>query len=661
LTKPVDNFTRPIMSISNQICIKHGSTRIDTVLSNSLTALLFTLPFSVLILMPSWSVNASVVSKSLFFRGTVQIAFVLWVIINLRTRRYLPQKNPVVFLLAICLAVQVVADLQGINFHHSFWSGLERMGGTIFQLHLLMYVLMISTVLTRDGLWKPWFVCHVVAASGVCLYGYYATFIKSGFHLPGMLDVNDTTILASTLGNRNFTASYLLVVLIIAGILLARSRTAAQKYFFLGCSIFFVISILNTLNRATLLGLMVGSLTAFFILPVLHKRKTPPGKYFFWGGIVLAGMILTIPVLAMWHPDMFWLKRYTLDALFSENPRLLLWKIAWLGFLDRPWLGYGSESFDYVLNAFYLPALWNYGEFWYDHPHNAVIARLISAGISGLIIFLSLWAMLFITVYRQTSSLSVKEQWIWYAGLTAIFVKDLFMFETYADTLVFYTLIGFITVGLPAFVPIANTPKKDPAVKMPFAIPMAALGILIGITGFYFSVVKDIRLNKLLADTVLKKELPLSLRYETANAFYKENDRYIVLPPILFSKLTGSFASNPKVGAAMKEQFAALTRKWLLSSIVRYPEKAKLYVALGEFYAGKGQLQDAAEQFNTALKLSPNRADLWYFKGAVQYHRKQYPAARRAIEKGLVLNPDHDMLQRYQAKLTQNVIERKND
>lgn len=622
-------------------------------LSTALKLLLFSIPFSVLIYAPSFSVYPSIISKSLFFRGMVQGAFFIWIVINVRTRRYLPKKHTLLFLLAVYVMINLLADISGVNFHKSFWSTLERMTGTIFQLHLFVYVILISTVLTRERLWKPYLISHVMAGVGVCLYGYYDSFFKAGINnITNTISVDDITILSSTLGNRSFTASYLLVGVFVALLLLVRSENKKERYLFSGCVLLFFAAILTTLNRGAPLGIFLGCFLGCVMVVLTHKKYRTFKILLCLGSVFLGlGIFFSWVVFSGWGQEFSIFKRYTLVSLFPENPRVLVWKIALNGFWERPFLGYGNENFDFVFNIHYIPELLQHEE-WFDNVHNIFIERLISTGVLGFISFLGIWITCYRVVFKKRKQISIKEQWVLYGAFSAFFIKGMFVFEAFADAILFYTLLGFLVSGLPEFEPISGKISKERIQTIP-AGKYSAMGLCF-IGGlfyfcFYYSVWNEVRLNKMLADVVSSNHISLDRRYRTADVYFKENRMNPFFPPVLFSKFTISVISSKTVSREIKNQFSTLNIKSLESSIERYPNQAKLYAVLGEFFVKVGLYDKAIRQFEAALQLSPRRANLIFFIGAIQLHQKKYTSAYAAFRKGLKLNPEYEPLQKFHA------------
>jgi tetratricopeptide (TPR) repeat protein len=93
-----------------------------------------------------------------------------------------------------------------------------------------------------------------------------------------------------------------------------------------------------------------------------------------------------------WLSDLPGARRMTAISLadYTTAARVLLWSIAWQGFLAHPLTGWGPESFDTVFDRFYNPAMVAV-EPWYDSPHNLLLEWLVAGGAPALLLLLALF------------------------------------------------------------------------------------------------------------------------------------------------------------------------------------------------------------------------------------------------------------------------------
>ncbi len=139
------------------------------------------------------------------------------------------------------------------------------------------------------------------------------------------------------------------------------------------------------------LGLMIliigsrGSLVSFFsalfmvsFLGVSDKIKI----YFLWISLCFLLSLLLFFGLLLLH-DMGEVEGALLHRNYaSDSGRLLLWKVAWVGFVDSPWFGHGPLS--YSLNSLLHVA----------HPHNSLLLVAYEYGFS-LVLLMGFAAAIF--------------------------------------------------------------------------------------------------------------------------------------------------------------------------------------------------------------------------------------------------------------------------
>jgi len=71
----------------------------------------------------------------------------------------------------------------------------------------------------------------------------------------------------------------------------------------------------------------------------------------------------------------------------------------------------------------------------------------------------------------------------------------------------------------------------------------------------------------------------------------------------------------------------------------------------------QGQLEKADAALNEAQEIDSNNADLYYYRGMLAAHRKDYTAAVDGFEKAVALKPDYAYAH-YHAGLAYNLLKR---
>jgi tetratricopeptide (TPR) repeat protein/O-antigen ligase len=150
--------------------------------------------------------------------------------------------------------------------------------------------------------------------------------------------------------------------------------------------------------------------------------------------------------------------------------RLLLWGSALKGVAERPILGWGQESFNYIFYKYYNPAMYAQ-ETWFDRAHNVFFDWLTAGGILGFLAYLSLFTSLLYylwsrkvnhsnmdsgTALNNASSansslqaspdfhLNFTEKIVLTGLLIAYFINNLFVFDNITSYILFFILLSLI-------------------------------------------------------------------------------------------------------------------------------------------------------------------------------------------------------------------------
>lgn len=236
--------------------------------------------------------------KGFFFRIIVEIIFSGWVILAFRDSKYWPKKSFILWALGTFLAIITIADIGSMNPFKSFWSNFERMEGLITHIHLFLYFIVASTMLSTWKLWN-WFL-HTNIAIGLFLTFY--SFLQLG----GGLVINQGAVrVDGTLGNAAYLAVYLLFSLFTLLFLLYMNQAKAREilFTFAGGSLGFIIFYLSHISQKGVSGSQIGtllSLLAFVIfigssyLISLNYRKALPNyvSNVLYGILIVAELVI---------------------------------------------------------------------------------------------------------------------------------------------------------------------------------------------------------------------------------------------------------------------------------------------------------------------------------------------------------------------------------
>lgn len=249
--------------------------------------------------------------------------------------------RPILVWLAVVLLTSLTAEYPGISFF-----GQSRFYFTGFIPSLAVAACFWLTVGEDHWLIEDAFLLSTAAA---CIIGLAQRF---GYWLPYDLFSGDRVY--STLGSPVFMSSLLAMAFPLA---LARKDWRVLIPITAGLYL--------TGSRAGMVGAAAGSA---LLLPPL------------WAILALfAGALAVARVSAIRPPS-------------SDQGRLQLYRIAWMSFKDRPWLGWGPENFPWSI-ARYRDALFDAAvgpRYSNCYAHNAYLQTLSGMGLAGLIAFCNL-------------------------------------------------------------------------------------------------------------------------------------------------------------------------------------------------------------------------------------------------------------------------------
>jgi len=372
--------------------------------------------------------------KSIFFMGCVEIMFTAWLVLIIFSKKYRPKFNPILAVLILFLLILILASVFGVDFSRSFWSKYERMTGLLMWFHLLAFFLVISSTFYKKSDWIKIFSISVFVAT---LIGFIS--------LPGIEEkvMGDyPTRGGATIGNSSFLGTYLLFNIFLAIYLLLKTSGGLRVYSIISLAVL-ISALLSSGARAASLSFF-GGLILLVLLWLIFSQK---GKIRIAGislFIIYTVSVLTLMYLAL-QPGNFVYEKLT--AMASKS-RLVVWKIGWKGFLERPWLGWGPENFELAFYKYFDPRLGapGYGgEVWFDRAHNIIVDTLVASGIVGLLIYFGIFLVVFFVIWKKYFQNKLD---FWLSSIISVilisyFVQNLTVFDMINSYLMFFLVLGF--------------------------------------------------------------------------------------------------------------------------------------------------------------------------------------------------------------------------
>jgi len=575
-----------------------------------------------------------ITGKGFFFRAIVEVLFSIWAIGIVYFPEYRPRKSMLLTALTAFVVMIGIATIFSENPFKSFWSNYERMEGYVLILHLFAYFLVLASVFNTQKKWNLFF--------NTTLFVSFITIIYSLFQLGGLENINQGgTRVDALFGNATYFAGYLLFHLFISAFMYIRTNHTVLRSLYGALAVLQVTILFLTGTRGAAIGLVAGIFVSLCVwsckgsLSLGNKKLLFGILTIFVLGIGTLFFVRNTPAVEN-HPI---LSRFaslvTYDDLKKNaTPRFIIWNMAWHGFLERPLLGWGQESFSYVFNAYYSPALYNQ-EPWFDRAHNIFLDWLIAGGVFGLLFYLSLFESAYALIWRGSLlpfSQKVKERlgcWIEHDEcyqfsvgegavltglLTAYFVQNLFVFDNLFTYVPFFSVLAFIhssTAREWSFISKIDIRKTIVYVVY---IPFIVIGTFYA---YYFVVYKPIQassyLIRALSSTRVESVETGIASFEKALALHTLGDQEVREQLMQFS-----INVIPKeIPDEVRLKLFNFTVNELQSQLQVAPHDARTYFFLGSFLQVFGEYEYATDALQEALKYAPNRQLVLYNLGFV--------------------------------------------
>lgn len=387
--------------------------------------------------------------KALFFRVLIEVLLIFYLLLLLKDRRYLPKNSLLLWTVIGFVGALFISGVFGFNFERSFFGDFERSAGIILYLHLLAFFVILSGVFKST---KEWFLLFrwVVGISGITSFVVLLQKLNV-FHFYSV-----SHGAASTLSNPSLFGSYLVIVTFLTLVVILKEhgwrwRTLWAVFLFGNLTSLFL-----TGSRAAWLGFGIGAIFFLLIAGISHlKRRTVSRKralLIFFGVIgpaliLLGSFFLFTSVFE--NRDFFVFRLSTIST--SLQSRVIVWETGLQAVKERPFLGWGLESFSYVFDTHHKYASIDdpvSPRISFDRPHNKLIGILVSSGIIGFILYLSIFGIVLHYLFYQGSTALVPPIRLAFAALfIAYFIQSLFIFDSVTSAILFFFLLAFMSVA----------------------------------------------------------------------------------------------------------------------------------------------------------------------------------------------------------------------
>ncbi|PIQ69008.1 MAG: hypothetical protein COV91_00780 [Candidatus Taylorbacteria bacterium CG11_big_fil_rev_8_21_14_0_20_46_11] len=579
-----------------------------------------------------------ITGKNFTFRIIVLVAFSAWLLLALRRPEFRPKRSHLLFAVLAFTAIIGVADLGSPNVHKSLWSNFERMEGYITIVHLMLYFLVASSVLNVEKLWIRFFATSVGVSAFLGLYGM--------LQLAGKIVINQGGVrLDGTFGNAAYFAGYMLFHIFLTLFLIFRHRTPLNFKWFYVVALFLQTFILYySATRGAAVGLFGGLLLAGILIS-LFETKSKKIRFYALGfsllAVVVAGGLYTARDTGF-VKDSPVLSRFASISVESGAPRFMVWGMAIEGFKERPILGWGQESFNYVFNKYYDPGMWGQ-EQWFDRTHNIFFDWLIAGGLLGLLVYLSMYVLFLYCLWRPahgTHDFNVIEKSILTGLLAGYFIQNFFVFDNIGTYILFFSILAFMHER--SAKPFTSLEQR-PSVSIGTGFHVASAIVLVGLVyGLYTIDFRNIYASQELIQSIKGQQggIAENLKYFKGVLASEPFASQEVMEQLAQAAI--SVVSNKDVPQEMKNEFASLAFQTLEKEVARAPEDARLRVFLGSFLNRLGRPSDALPQVEKAHELSPTKQTIAFELASTYMSLGRFDEALPILEKAHNDDPAFD-------------------
>ncbi|MEK7120568.1 MAG: O-antigen ligase family protein [Patescibacteria group bacterium] len=339
--------------------------KLNDVLKYSIWTGIFVIPFIPFVVAGSMFFPF-ITGKTFLFRIIVEVIFFFWILLAIRDKEYRPRFSWLLASFTAFTVVMALATFTSQNPFKSFWSNFERMEGYITILHLFAYFLVVGSVLKTQKIWGTFLNTSIGASLIMVVYVI--------FQLAGYVKINQGGVRTDgTLGNSAYLAVYMLVHIFLTAFMLVKiKRNVWLKYSYGLVIILQIFALYHTATRGAMLGLIVGVFVTGLLIAIFERENKLAQRIAF--GTVAISVILVVGF--MFARNASFIKNSPVLSRFSSisltetttKSRFMVWSMAWQGFKERPVLGWGQESFNYVFNKYYNPQMYGQ-EQWFDRSH----------------------------------------------------------------------------------------------------------------------------------------------------------------------------------------------------------------------------------------------------------------------------------------------------
>ena len=428
--------------------------------------------------------------KTIYLRVITELALILWLVAILISKtgsvKLYPKITPLAISISVFLSVIIVSSVFGFNFARSLWGGLESGGGLITYVHYIIFFFLASAAFKTEKDWLFLFRGIGIVAFLNILAAFLQRLGIAGFYGVGV----EAGRVSGTLSNPVYLGFFMVITFFAALYLVYQERSQSAKIIWSALAFLCLIAIVMSGTRAALFGMLlsIGLLAVFYLLFFLRNRDQLRKR------IIFSLLLISILLLLL-----FWLApkdlfsgglgaRFmsVLDPAAIEG-RFPGWETAVRAWRDKPILGWGWESFNYLyykyFDAHFLKHIGAY--YVFNDAHNTFLNLMAETGLAGLLSYLSIWIAAVFALWRGRKKMGEMPTFILITLFAAYTLQSIFAFDTVSTYVVIFVILAFVNNNY--FTGYGSSPLKPLSL---FLKPLIFILLIVTFSALYFVNIK---------------------------------------------------------------------------------------------------------------------------------------------------------------------------
>ena len=387
--------------------------------------------------------------KVLVFRSLIEILAVLYIVLLVRRgKAFLPPQTPIFTAVTFFTLAFGLSTFTSVNFYQSFFGTLERMGGWFSFLHFWGLFAIAAAILRKKEDW----VALIKLSLFVSLLSAFYGFLQKT-DLQWVIGSGGRAKIFGTIGNPALFAGYMIVNVFLAFMSCFKPNNSRnEKYFYAAVFLIGTPAILLTGVRGSVLGIVTG-IVLFGFLYSFDFGSSKIKKYtllFLVLVLVSAGSLYSLRNADFVKNNQY-LSRYAdiSPKARTVQTRVWAWQAGFKGWddsLKTTVFGWGPEMFNVPFSKYFNPDFFLLGsETLFDRAHNQFLEVLFTMGLIGFGAYMLIFLRSFEILKKMNDSAENKVFRIGLIStLAAYMIHNFFIFDTSANYLMFFLVLGFI-------------------------------------------------------------------------------------------------------------------------------------------------------------------------------------------------------------------------